>query len=102
MSDTSHRRFHRGRPPPSGFELYETGPETARINTYRKKTPSHTLIINCLHQAQQVFSVCSTESRLKSGNVLEYHLYDNELKHAVEIDEGIRSLITRFESRPGQ
>jgi hypothetical protein len=84
---------------PYGFELYETGPSEARINTYRKKTPLHTLVIQCFLQSAKPddLAVCGSQSRLESGNVLSYELYSDQLKDAAEIDSGIRRLIRGFQ-----
>jgi len=86
-------------PGPYGFELYETGPPEARINTYRKSTPLHLLVINCFlpNAGPNHLAVCHSDSRLGSGNVLSYFLYSDQLKDAEEIDRGIRQLISRFQ-----
>jgi hypothetical protein len=85
-------------PGPYGFELYETGPPEARINTYRKVTPQHTLVIFCfLHSSDQPMAVCNSVSRLESGVALSYFLYSDQLKDAEQIDTGIRQLIRSFQ-----
>lgn len=100
LFNNARKLFHSQQPLPGpyGFELYETGPVEARINTYRKKTPTHTLVIQCLMRrpGDQHPATCNTTSRLESGNVLGYHLYSDQLEHAEEIDDGIERLITRF------
>lgn len=90
-------------PAPFGFELYETGPAEARINTYRKLTREHTLIIQCFLPPQGVQHawVCSNHSRLPDGNVLEYHLYGDQLELAERVDEGSRHLIASFTPKAG-
>jgi hypothetical protein len=93
------RNFSRGPTPkmgPAGFELYEAGPEEARINTYRIDTKMHTLMIQCFRNNDEPVGVCNTSSRLPTGNVLEYHLNEDQLKDAVAIDTGIRQLIAKF------
>jgi hypothetical protein len=84
---------------PYGFDLYETGPTDARIQTYRMDTPQHMLVINCFRSSKDEaqLSVCHTESRLQSGNVLAYFLYSDQLKDAERIDTGIRELVRRFQ-----
>lgn len=95
------RKLFRSQQPlrgPYGFELYETGPLNGRINTYRKKTSDHTLVISCMRAASDHQpSICGVTSRLASGNVLEYRLYGDQLKDAERIDEGVRRLIARFQ-----
>ena len=46
----ARRLFHSQNPLPGpfGFELYETGPPEARVNTYRKVTGEHMLMIQCI------------------------------------------------------
>jgi hypothetical protein len=87
------------RPGPYGFELYETGPPEARINTFRKDASGHILAIHCFVHSKDgaSMSVCHTESRLDSGNVLAYFLYSDQLGDAEQIDAGIRKLINDFQ-----
>jgi hypothetical protein len=82
---------------PNGFEIFETGPADARINTYRKKTAEHTLIITCFMRppGDSHAPTCNNESRLATGNVLQYHIYGDQLKDASEIDTGLRRLAER-------
>jgi hypothetical protein len=93
--------FHNQRPRagPYGFELYETGPPEARIDTYRKDAPEHILAIHCFVHSKDgaSMSVCHTESCLDSGNVLAYFLYSDQLRDAEQIDAGIRKLINDFQ-----
>ncbi len=96
--------FHSQNPLPAfdGFELYETGPPEARINTYRKVTPQHTLVITCLLQSSdQRMAVCRSVSRLESGVVLSYLLYSDQLQDVERIDTGIRQLIRSFQLDSG-
>jgi hypothetical protein len=99
--DNRRDLFHSQRPlpAPEGFERYETGPPDARINTYRKVTPLHVLVIDCFSQSENDdgMRVCSSVSRLGSGNVLAYRLYSDQLKDAERIDTGIRDLVRGFE-----
>jgi hypothetical protein len=87
---------------PYGFELYEMGPENARINTYRKQTSEHVLIIQCFLRKPEGDvkhnPVCTNHSRIVNGNELAYRLYGDELKDAEQIDEGFRVLINSFVS----
>jgi hypothetical protein len=87
--------FHSQQPlaGPSGFELYETGPAEARIETYRKATPQHMLVITCFRNSKDQAQL----SRLESGNFLEYFLYSDQLRDAEQIDAGIRKLIRGFQ-----
>lgn len=85
---------------PNGFQMYETGPEDARIETYRKKTPGHTLLFDCMiftgdHGKRD--AVCSNYfSPLPNGNALSYRLDLDQIKDAENIDDGIRALIDSF------
>lgn len=85
-------------PGPYGFELYETGPENARIETYRKRTPEHLLIMSCFMQApdQRATALCDNKSRLADRNELEFTLYFSQLQSAEDIDAGLRSLVKSF------
>jgi hypothetical protein len=92
--------FHSQTPLPGryGFEVYETGPENARIETYRKRTPEHVLILSCLFQSpdSRATAQCNNQSRLADHNELEFRLYFDQLQSAEEIDEGFRSLVKSF------
>ena len=84
---------------PAGFEMYETGPLNARIETYRKKTSTHTLLIDCISNKLETDRkpVCENYgSPLPSGNGLSYRLDFNQLENAEKIDNGIRSLVNSF------
>jgi hypothetical protein len=85
-------------PGPYGFELYETGPENALIATYRKRTPEHLLIMQCLfHDSdRRATATCDNHSRLADHNELEFLLYFDQLQSAEEIDQGFRSLVASF------
>jgi hypothetical protein len=85
---------------PDGFEMYETGPENARMETYRKKIPTHTLLFECLifsgYQGKRD-AVCENYgSPLPNGNGLSYRLSLDQIKDAEKIDDGIRSVISSF------
>jgi hypothetical protein len=99
--DNSRDLFHSQEPQtaPYGFELYETGPPQARINTYRKLTAGRTLVIRCFlpFAGPNNLAVCSSQSRLESGNFVSYRIYSDQLKDAEAIDAGIRQLIQKFQ-----
>jgi hypothetical protein len=85
-------------PGPDGFELYETGPVIARINTYRKKSHGRTLFVQCILgdlRAKQM-PICHSESRLPNGNVLAYGFNGDQLSNADQIDQGLRTLVRSF------
>lgn len=94
-------QFHSQTPKagPYGFELYETGPDNARIETYRKHANGHTLVIQCII-SDVTHAVCSNHSRLPNQNVLEYILNgrsaEEQLQDAEQIDAGFRTLINSF------
>jgi hypothetical protein len=94
------RRTFRSQTPavgPNDFEVYRTGPDSARNDTYRKKTRTHTLMYDCglfYSRSDMKDAVCSNESRLTDGNAVEYHLYLHQLADAEEIDDGVRALVT--------
>ena len=81
-----------------GFELYETGPDNARIETYRKEANGHTLMIHCLVGDTHVTRdpVCNNTSRLKNQNGLEYSFYKSRLQYAQQIDGELRKLLDSF------
>jgi hypothetical protein len=90
---------------PNGFEKYEIGSDTNRIESYRKKTSGHTLIIDCFVNdlSRSLFSVCNNHSRLPNQNAInyilsggEYEFNGEQLKYAEQIDEGFRELIKTF------
>jgi hypothetical protein len=95
--DNARKLFHSESPLPGpyGFELYETGPAEARIDTYRKNTIEHTLLVSCFRHGERTLS-CDNHSRLPNGNVLEYHLTGAQLEIATSFDAGIRTLIASF------
>jgi hypothetical protein len=99
FSDLTHL-FNSQRPlaGPDGFELYEIGPASARINTYRKKTPEGTLLLVChLPPSGDLReSDCANDTLLPNGNVLVYHLPGKQLELADQIDAGMRKLIESF------
>jgi uncharacterized protein DUF3455 len=99
----ARRLFHSQAPQagPSGFELYETGPEDAPVSTLRKSTAQHVLVLQCVRlTGQPGAGQCSNRSRLPNGNVLEYRLDAANLEDAEQIDVGIRTLLTSF-THPG-
>lgn len=85
---------------PGGFELYETGPANARMNTYRMKVNGHTWMIHCflVPSLELQRAVCTSDSLLPNGDVLNFHLYGNQLELAEHIDAGFRHLIVSFTS----
>jgi hypothetical protein len=83
-------------PGPAGFELYESGPADARMNTYRKRTPEHTLVMECFPHGDLAKAVCSSDSRLDNGAVLAYLVYGAQLPSAERIDTGIRRIVRSF------
>ena len=95
MSDVFHSQFPKQGP--SGFEIYEIGPDNARIELYKKHTKAHLLLFNC-----DIFSgvkderdaVCSNyASPLANGNALSYRLNLKELSDAEAIDDGLRHFV---------
>jgi hypothetical protein len=84
-----------------GFEEYDTGPAKAKITTYRKNTETHTLILTCFvrQQGDNHAPTCNNESRLATGNVLQYHIYGDQLKDAEQIDAGLRRVAESFHSK---
>ena len=106
LSDDDHfnnarNLFHSqvSQPGPAGFEMYETGPENARVETYRKKTLNHTILIDCIGNKQDEHGIVTCEnygSPLFNGNGLSYILDYNRLEDAEKIDYGIRSLLSSF------
>jgi hypothetical protein len=84
---------------PYGYDVYETGPADARIETYVQRVPDHLLIIQCsLHKNNKTVqrAVCGSHSRLADDNELEYYFYLDQLPDAEQMDRGIRHLINTF------
>jgi hypothetical protein len=81
-----------------GFEAFDAGPESARIVTYRKHTKQHLLVLTCFEPepGERRPGVCNNTSHLADQNEVLYHLYDDQIKDAEQIDEGIRRLIESF------
>jgi TPR repeat protein len=82
---------------PDGFELYEQGPTDQLLQTYLKRTSTHTLLITCICLHGKQHAVCSNHrSPLPNGNSLSYWIDLNQLENAEKIDDGIRALIDSF------
>jgi hypothetical protein len=84
---------------PYGYDVYETGPADARIETYVRRVSDHLLIFQCfLHKNDKTDerAVCGSHSRLADDNELEYYLYLDQLPYAEQVDRGIRNLISSF------
>jgi hypothetical protein len=84
---------------PGGFEVYETGPNNALRETFYKKTPLHTLVIECLFYELngRRDAICENySSPLQDGNSLSYRLDLAQMANAEEIDNGIRHLVDSF------
>jgi hypothetical protein len=90
---------------PNGFDLYETGPDSARLDTYSKFANGHLLVIDCfVHDlSHERNAVCRTQSRLPNRNALNYiingsrYFFNGEqFQYAEQLDAGIRSLIESF------
>lgn len=99
--DNMRSLFHSPTPSkgPYGFDIYETGPEDARIQTYVQRIPDHLLIIQCFpHKNDKTVRrvVCGNHSRLADHNELEYYFYLDQLPFAEQMDRGIRHLINSF------
>ncbi len=98
----ARKLFHSQMPKqgPDGFEMYETGPDNARIETYRKKTSTHTLLFNCLifagYQGNRDAVCGNYDSPLPNSNDLSYRLSLDEMPYAEKIDDGIRVLLESF------
>jgi len=89
---------------PYGFEMYETGPDNARIETYRKHANGHTLMVYCLVVDPNVTRDpgCNVTSRLKNQNGMEYHFYKSRLQYAEQIDGELRKLLDSFTIKEGK
>jgi hypothetical protein len=86
---------------PFGFELYETGNPDVQTETYVKRAGGKILVIACFVGAVTTKSqtpICSRNSRLDDGVVLQYHLFKSELKDAETLDLGFRKLIETFKA----
>lgn len=82
-----------------GFDLYEIGPESARDERYKKMVDGRPIVFSCLvsELGGRTYRICDHVSKTKSGVYFYYHFSgDRGLRDAVEVDDGIRSLIDSF------
>jgi len=82
-----------------GFDVYETGPADARIETYVQRVPDHLLIIQCFlnkNDDTEHPSVCGCRSRLSNGTGLQYYFGVDQLSVAVTTDKDVRHLVNSF------
>jgi hypothetical protein len=82
-----------------GFDLYEIGPESARKEFYRRVIDGRIMIFECFVDeiAREIYRGCRHVSKTNSGAYFYYHFSGNlGLKDAIEVDDGIKSLIDSF------
>lgn len=82
-----------------GFEVYQSGPESARIEYYRKMVDSRAINFKCLigKIERKTYRICDHVSKTRTGAHFYYHFSgDDGLKDAVEIGVGVRDLIDSF------
>jgi hypothetical protein len=87
------------KPGPAAFEMYETGPDNARTETYRKKHGAQTIFIQCIifDSNGKRNAICdNTGTPLSTGGFFSYRFYLDQMKDAEEIDTGLRKLVISF------
>jgi hypothetical protein len=84
---------------PNGLELYETGPDNARTETYHKQTAGYALFVDCLifDSNGKRNAICGNHgSLMPSGSAISYRYYLDQIKDAEAIDKGLRKLVLSF------
>jgi hypothetical protein len=98
MRDVFHSQVPK--PGPDGFEMYETGPDDARIESYRKKLSDRTIYISCgliqIKNGKRWAQCDDLFSPLANGGGISYRFLLDQMDHAEEIDIGLRKLIMSF------
>ncbi|RKP44404.1 hypothetical protein [Trinickia fusca] len=94
--DSRNRYPKRG---PYGFELFEVGPDDARVEYYRKKFKGEMIFFDCIvNDIRGVRNaICHHVERIGSGSFISYYFTRNEeLADASEVNEGLRKFIDSF------
>jgi hypothetical protein len=73
---------------PFGYDLYELGPQDARIETYRKTDGD--IYFHCSSL------VCSDMFRLYDMNHIQFHFRRQQIGHIAEIEAAMRQLMEQF------
>jgi hypothetical protein len=99
MTDLFHKPYPKHGP--YGLELYEVGPENARIEFYRKITDGHTVVFICdlFDNRGKRDAICHNVTRTRSGATLSYYFPIKDLHAAAEVDKKLRDLIDSFSLR---
>ncbi len=86
----------RRRDGPFGTDIYDTGPEEARIQQYRKLDGD--LFFNCMifDNYGKRDAVCADMFRLDDLNHIQFRFRPPQIEHVPEIESGIRRLMTSF------
>ena len=96
-----NRRFFQSEMPEkteSGYDWYKSGPETARLDFYRKQLPDRLLVFMCqpFQNRGMPDGTCGTIIRIQSGGQLSYSFPLRHLGDAEQLDAGVRSLVESF------
>jgi len=78
---------------PYGYDIYEIGPEEARIQSYRKIEGD--VLFTCFGLEQQN-SICRSIFRLGDLNHAHFRFRRHQIEHIPEIEAGIRKLMSTF------
>jgi hypothetical protein len=78
---------------PFGFDLYTIGHGDTRIETYRKSEGGETSTFECFGAGALV---CRSFIRTKSGGVIMYNFYRDQLENAEAISIRLRTLVDSF------
>jgi hypothetical protein len=86
----------RSRPGPFGAEIYDVGPENARIEIYRKHEGDiyFKCFISDIHGKRG--AVCADMFRLDDLNHVQFRFRLPQIEHIPEIESGLRRLMTGF------
>jgi hypothetical protein len=81
-----------------GYERYKSGPDTARVDFYRKVLANRKLIFMCqpFDNRGNPDGVCSSIIRIQSGGQVSYFFSLRQLGEAQDLDAGVRSLVESF------
>ena len=88
------------KPAQLGFELYEVGPEEARIRVYRRVEGD--IFFDChstVYGGRKLTTACNDRFRLDDMNHVQFYFRPQLIEHIPEIEKGIRRLMASFVKR---
>lgn len=90
------------RPGPFGYDIYDTGPEEARTETYRRTTGD--IFFHCSFsgaEGRKRGGVCDDTFRLDDMNHMRFFFRLPQTEHIPEIEERMRQLLAGFVVQKG-